>query len=93
MQSLTIEAQRLRDGLWHGLAQPLRLPSQPRLRGEGKVTTQRSSRALLNIDDCTLTTAQSPAAEDFRQVGAEPLYPRSRAAGPSTSRRAALSAS
>lgn len=55
--------------------------------------TQRRLLAVLQDEDWMFTIAQSPDGLDFRHVGADPRYPRRRAAGPNASRRATLSSS
>src|ERR1019366_710610 len=54
--------------------------------------THRSDSEVFQDDDCTFTTAQSPSPLDERQVVPDPLNPAVCAAGPTTSRSAALRA-
>ena len=48
---------------------------------------------MFQEDDCTLTSAQSPRADHFRQLLPDPRYPRSRKNGPSLSRNSFFKAS
>jgi hypothetical protein len=47
--------------------------------------TQRKELAVLQDDDCTFTTAQSPCEFVDRHVAPDPLNPAARAAGPTMS--------
>jgi hypothetical protein len=51
-----------------------------------KLITQYSSAAVLNGEDCTFTTAQSPAEFERCQVLPDPLKSAWRTAGPTRSR-------
>jgi hypothetical protein len=57
-------------------------------QGDGatdRLITHRTSSAVLQAEDCTFTTAQSPAGLQRRHVRPDPLNPARRTAGPTMS--------